>query len=855
MPSIRRSLCLPMLAVLVLSVRGRTEQVKPPPDANTQAKPQAVTAAAKGYTNVALGKPYTLSPRPTYRYCTDPGDRTQLTDGKRVNGYFWVQKGTVGWKRTSHALITIDLGKVEPIRGVSLRSAAGVAGVGWPTQLSIFVSEDAKTYHAVGDLIELSSEHGLPDPSTYSVHTYWTDELKTKGRFVQIAMVLGSAYGFCDEIEVWRGEDTWLDEPVGGKVVGNVEAHLKTSVATSCVRRRLRMDADAVRKAIEASTMSAGKKVETLKKLDGLVKQIGRVTVDEPDKLRAVVPLNKLHEKILAVNAEVLRARGFRGLVAWHKNRWDPLGVLEAPADPPVESPTLFVRMIRGEYRSAAFNITNAGDKVWKGSMKIRGLPVCQHDVGPVPQYIQTHLVQQVDTKQGIVVADALPAARPSSEGMGLSVKPGMTQQFWLTFHPNDVPPGRHTGGIDIDRVTSIARAPRSLLNEKPITIPLTLLIEPFDFPKHPTLSLGTWDYTNHPPYHRDLTADNIEAAIADAKAHFHDAPWATNGVMPWPKKENLDADGNLKPDTLDYSHFDKWFNDWKDYARRYMVFSNVPTHLAGRPMGTPEFDKLVGQYFKAWEAHLRKLGIQPNQVALLIKDEPHSEAQHEHIIAWAKAIKAATDFFCIWEDPTDKKLGTPAQDRMLELCDAICPNLGIYSRLGKRAEKYYGKFVQGGKRELWFYQCTGPVRLLDPYGYHRLQAWHCWVHGAVGQGFWAYADAGKGNPWCEYLCDGTTYCPAYVAPDGITTSKHWEAVREGIEDYEVLVMLKRRIDELTRAGKSSPVIDRAKTLLVEGPKRVAAYQPIRWHEPRDRSLADKVRLQILDMLLAMKDI
>lgn len=853
---LRRALLVFVLIATMPLADTRAEQVKPPKGADLKSQ-TLVTAKSRGYTNVALHKLYVMKPTPGYPYCTDAGDKMQLTDGKYVDGYFWTQKGTVGWKRTAHALITIDLGKVEPIRGVSFRTAAGVAGVGWPTQISIFVSEDAKTYHAVGDLIELSSEHGLPDPSTYSVHTYWTDELKTKGRFVQIAMVLGSAYGFCDEIEVWRGDDAWLNEPIGGKVVGNVEQHLKSSVATSCVRRRLRMDAGAVRKAIEGSKSWRFKKRDVLVKLDELETRIAHVAVDEPDKLRAIVPLNALHEEILALNVHVLKTRGLKGLVVWQKNRWEPLGVLEAPDAPPAELPKLSIRTMRGEYRATAFNITNAGDKTWNGLVQVKGLPSSPKDRPDGAQHVRVHVVEHVDTKQGIVVADALTPLKSGFEKATVSqvlIAPGTTRQLWVTVHATEpLSPGHHRAEVLLYELAPNVNLMVGRRLSPLVRIPLSVQVEPFDFPAHPTLSLGTWDYTNHPPYHRDLTADNIQSAIADLKAHFNDAPWATSRVMPWPKREHVDMSGDIRPGSLDYSRFDKWFNEWKDYARRYMVFSNVPTHMAGRRMGTPEFDKIVGQYFKAWEAHLRKLGLKPKQVALLIKDEPHSEQQHEHIVAWAKAIRAATDFFCIWEDPTDKKLGTPAQDKMLELCDAICPNLGIYSRLGKRAESYYGKFVAGGKRELWFYQCTGPVRLLDPYGYHRLQAWHCWVHGAVGQGFWAYADAGKGNPWCEYLCDGTTYCPAYVAPDGITTSKHWEAVREGIEDYEYLVMLKKRIDELTQAGKTSPVIDNARKLLVEGPKRVAVYQPIRWHEPRDRSLADEVRLEILDALLALK--
>ena len=68
--------------------------------------------------NIALGKSYRLDPRPNYQYCTDPGDRTQLTDGQYTRGYFWTQASTVGWNHVGSATITLDLGSVQPIRGV-----------------------------------------------------------------------------------------------------------------------------------------------------------------------------------------------------------------------------------------------------------------------------------------------------------------------------------------------------------------------------------------------------------------------------------------------------------------------------------------------------------------------------------------------------------------------------------------------------------------------------------------------------------------------------------------------------------------------------------------------------------------
>ena len=43
--------------------------------------------------NLAIGKGYRLEPPPNYEHCTEAGDRTQLTDGKRVQGYFWTREG------------------------------------------------------------------------------------------------------------------------------------------------------------------------------------------------------------------------------------------------------------------------------------------------------------------------------------------------------------------------------------------------------------------------------------------------------------------------------------------------------------------------------------------------------------------------------------------------------------------------------------------------------------------------------------------------------------------------------------------------------------------------------------------
>ena len=90
--------------------------------------------------NIALGASYTMESKPGYDLCTDPGDTEQLTDGVYTEGYFWTQKSTVGWVRTKPVILTLDLGTVKPIRGVSYHTAGGFASVGWPEAIHIFTA-------------------------------------------------------------------------------------------------------------------------------------------------------------------------------------------------------------------------------------------------------------------------------------------------------------------------------------------------------------------------------------------------------------------------------------------------------------------------------------------------------------------------------------------------------------------------------------------------------------------------------------------------------------------------------------------------------------------------------------------
>ena len=174
--------------------------------------------------NVALGAKYTLWPAPNYIHCTDPDDLVYLTDRKTTTAYFWTQKSTVGWQSAKYAVITVDLGKVQPISGVSFNTAAGTAGVTWPAAIRILTSDDGKTYHNAGDLVALDRKAHGPMPEGYAIRRLATHELKTRGRYVRFVAIppAGGPYLFVDEVEVFRGPDELLAEPAAGEPVGDV---------------------------------------------------------------------------------------------------------------------------------------------------------------------------------------------------------------------------------------------------------------------------------------------------------------------------------------------------------------------------------------------------------------------------------------------------------------------------------------------------------------------------------------------------------------------------------------------------------------------------------------------------------
>jgi len=126
-----------------------------------------------------------------------------------------------------------------------------------------------------------------------------------------------------------------------------------------------------------------------------------------------------------------------------------------------------------------------------------------------------------------------------------------------------------------------------------------------------------------------------------------------------------------------------------------------------------------------------------------------------------------------------------------------------------------------------------------------------------TGSAFWSYGSTGAATNWNEYDSVGkVNYSPAYIDPVSITTGRHWEAVREGLEDYQYLRMLQIKIDQLEALGTNPALVTEARNFLASQPQDVldgvGRSYGIWTATKTSHALPDQIRLQALDLMEQM---
>ncbi|MCM8758478.1 MAG: DUF4091 domain-containing protein [Candidatus Omnitrophica bacterium] len=94
-----------------------------------------------------------------------------------------------------------------------------------------------------------------------------------------------------------------------------------------------------------------------------------------------------------------------------------------------------------------------------------------------------------------------------------------------------------------------------------------------------------------------------------------------------------------------------------------------------------------------------------------------------------------------------------------------------------------------------------------------RSEYWQMWAYGYTGQLMWSVANWSSPPPDFRGLGTNAMALMLYPIPGGIAPTLRWENMRDGLEDYDYLYLLREYTLQLERKGEKHPLLTRAKEI------------------------------------------
>lgn len=412
-------------------------------------------------------------------------------------------------------------------------------------------------------------------------------------------------------------------------------------------------------------------------------------------------------------------------------------------------------------------------------------------------------------TSLGEISWDALPELDESATLLVPSLE---SAEVWIDLDTHNVQPGVHTiamrllalNGAGVDDPRNPQSAPPPVC-----TIEIVLSVLPFELAPSRVLRLCAW-------------ARLEPGCVEDLLAHG-------NNVFVGPHATpQLDAQGKLA--SIDYSSVDAFLAPLAGHDV-IVLLSGIPG-LQGE-VGSPAHLEQLEEYLDGLVSHLAEKGFGPESFAMYPVDEPavHGWNSTNQYVAFAKAVKTVRPEIMVYMDGGGE---APLFEAMAPYTDIWCPAITMLAE-----DSPAMRIVRKDALHLWSYDCAYPysrpagpnIKNTNLVGQFRAAALFAFRHGATGIGYWCY-NIGD-DPWGRVELEYPLVYPGQTRP---VTSRRWEAVREGVEDYRILAALRSRIDadasrQLPDAVRS--MIDRLITVSL--PRMIdPAYEEVRVGLGRD---------------------
>jgi len=300
--------------------------------------------------------------------------------------------------------------------------------------------------------------------------------------------------------------------------------------------------------------------------------------------------------------------------------------------------------------------------------------------------------------------------------------------------------------------------------------VKVTLDILPFTMAPSSDFRMCTWSPSKGPE-------------VPSLLAHGNNVFLLTNPIFKYNEKNELIG--------FDYSGQDEALAQLKG-KEVFLLINGLPG--IKEEFASEGYKKQFNTYLKDLIAHLSSFGFGINQFALYPIDEPGGNgwAAVKQVVKFGEIANTANPDVMIYQDGGGE----------LPMFQAMSKSVNVWSPtidwVGDKSPEM--DIMRTKKKFLWSYNCSyassrpvGPnIKNINLIYEFRTAALLAIRNGVSGIGFWCY-NLGAENPWSRIKQE---YNLVYPGKTKSITSRRWEAVREGIEDYRILVALKSSLSD-----------------------------------------------------------
>ena len=516
------------------------------------------------------------------------------------------------------------------------------------------------------------------------------------------------------------------------------------------------------------------------------------------------------------------------GYLVWRKNPLASLGRDRIPLNVKEDVREINMVMGRNEIEMCSLVIANFKEKALAGRVVVSRFRDKKGNL-LAPDFIGLKETAFIELKGGKFVDDPLPALNEVNEIVAL---PRENKEVILFVDSWKLQPGEYSGIVDI--------RPYEGTNSFPVkTVKLNISVLPVDL-KNDHLSLMVYELDNWIPEpgkqrERKLRMDEFEISrelwpeyVRDLVKHRVNVFHPPSGSVPCPLFEGKEG-GYLRKirEPLDQSKlplFDYELEQYRKHWKEGTILNVCPVYLPCLQNDmkakdikrfTPEIKDNLAMYFKALIGHLKAQGFSEDDFVLYMYDEVNATPEYvDNFCETVKIIEGVNPKVRVFLTLSP---GTKLEDTIKK----VAPYVGIWCPYMSYLNTEYLEFFKSTKKTIWSYANFGysgqkgsPLNI-EKYG------WLAWARGIQGIGSWAY-NYWIADGWDDFdnlsadPVQGKRSAEAYVywGPKGPVTSRRWEAMREAMEDHELLFCLKNAIleaqDKKTADAQPRQILEQA---------------------------------------------